>query len=566
MHETTADARRPWLAHYPPGVPAEIETSRDTIVDVFRHSATAYRDRPAAESFGVRLTYGQLNTYAEEIAVGLQRLGLVKGDRVAIMMPNVMAYPAVIFGILLGGYVVVNVNPLYTARELTHQMNDSGARVLFVLENFAHTVEEALPDLKTEMAIIVSPGALLGLKGVVVDLVSHFVKHNVPKFHLPATIRFAAFLRFARHAKLKPVEISPEDPAFLQYTGGTTGLAKGAILLHRNIVANVSQCEAWLRAGAGERPDHVMITALPLYHILALTACCLFVMKIGGCQVLIVNPRDLPTLVKTIKSVRMTMIVLVNTLANSLASRSDLKDVDFSQLSFCISGGMATQAAVAHKWKAATGHPIIEGYGLSETSPVVCVNRLDISEFTGSIGYPMPSTDVSIRDKDGSVLPLGSPGELCVKGPQVMAGYWNEPEETRKAFTEDGYFRTGDIGIIDPDGSVRIVDRIKDMILVSGFNVYPNEVEGVLTSHPQILEAAVVGIPDEHSGEAVSAYIVPRTRELTVEDVRLWCRENLAGYKVPRRITFRETLPKTNVGKILRRELRDETHVDGTHV
>ncbi|MDB5651217.1 MAG: long-chain fatty acid--CoA ligase [Hyphomicrobiales bacterium] len=558
MQETTAEAQRPWLAHYPPGVPQSIdETSRDTIVDLFRNSATFFRDRPAAESFGVRVTYGALHKHAEEIAIGLQQLGLVKGDRVAIMMPNVMAYPALIFGTLMAGCVVVNVNPLYTARELTHQLNDSGARVLFVLENFAHTVEEAMPELLTEMAVIVSPGDLLGAKGVVVNFVSRWIKRNVPGFNLPATVRFPAFLRFARHWKLQRVEITADNPAFLQYTGGTTGLAKGAVLLHRNIVANVAQCEAWLRAGAGERPDHVMITALPLYHILALTACCLFVIKIGGCQVLIVNPRDLPTFIKTIKSVRMTMIVVVNTLANALASRTDLKDVDFSQLSFCISGGMATQAAVARKWKDATGHPIIEGYGLSETSPVVSVNRLDITEFTGSIGYPMPSTDVSIRAPDGSVLPIGTSGELCVKGPQVMSGYWQQPEETQRAFTADGYFRTGDIGIIDPDGSLRIVDRIKDMIIVSGFNVYPNEVEDVLASHPKVAEAAVVGIPDAYSGEAVSAYVVPRTPDLTVEELRLWCRENLTGYKVPRRFEFRETLPKTNVGKILRRELRE---------
>jgi long-chain acyl-CoA synthetase len=479
------------------------------------------------------------------------------------MMPNVMAYPAVLFGILMGGYVVVNVNPLYTARELTHQLNDSGARVLFVLENFAHTVQEALPDLTLEMAIIASPGDLIGAKGLLVNLVSRFVKKNVPRYHLPATIRFANFMRFARHAKFQPVEIFPDDPAFLQYTGGTTGRAKGAILLHRNIAANVAQCEAWLRSFAGDRPDHVMITALPLYHILALTACCLFVAKIGGCQVLIANPRDLPAFVKTLKSVKMTMIVVVNTLANALATRSDFKTVDFSQLSICISGGMATQAAVARKWKEVTGRPIVEGYGLSETSPVVCVNRLDIAEFTGAIGYPMPSTDVSIRGPDGAELPIGSAGELCVKGPQVMAGYWNQPEETRKAFTPDGYFKTGDVGVLDADGKVRIVDRIKDMILVSGFNVYPNEVEDVLASHPKVAEAAVVGVADKTSGESVNAFVVARDPDLTEAELRAWCRENLTGYKVPRHIEFRTALPKTNVGKILRRELRDELTKSG---
>jgi long-chain acyl-CoA synthetase len=564
MQETMEEPRRPWLAHYPEGVPHRIdENSQETIASIFERSASTYASRPAIESFGVRIDYATLRKHAEDVALGLQRFGLKKGDRVAIMMPNVMAYPAVLFGILMGGYVVVNVNPLYTARELTHQLNDSGARVLFVLENFAHTVQEALPDLTLEMAIIASPGDLIGAKGVLVNLVSRFVKKNVPRYHLPATIRFANFMRFARHAKFKPVEIFPDDPAFLQYTGGTTGRAKGAVLLHRNIAANVAQCEAWLRSFAGDRPDHVMITALPLYHILALTACCLFVAKIGGCQVLIANPRDLPAFVKTLKSVKMTMIVVVNTLANALATRSDFKAVDFSQLSICISGGMATQAAVARKWKEVTGRPIVEGYGLSETSPVVCVNRLDIAEFTGAIGYPMPSTDVSIRGPDGAELPIGSAGELCVKGPQVMAGYWKQPEETRKAFTADGYFKTGDVGVLDADGKVRIVDRIKDMILVSGFNVYPNEVEDVLASHPKVAEAAVVGVADKTSGESVNAFVVARDPDLTEAELRAWCRENLTGYKVPRHIEFRTALPKTNVGKILRRELRDELTKSG---
>ncbi len=559
MEDNRAETLRPWLDHYPPGVPHRIdEDSHETILDLIRHAATAYRDRPAAESFGVRLTYGELMTRAEQVAIGLQRFGLQKGDRVAIMMPNVMAYPAVLFGILLGGYVVVNINPLYTAREMAQQLNDSGARVLFVLENFAHTVQEASPELTTEMAIIVSPGDLIGIKGAIVNFVSRHIKRKVPTYHLPATTRFSNFLFFAQQGKFKPVAVSADDPAFLQYTGGTTGRAKGATLLHRNIIANVAQCEAWLRSFAGERPDHVMVTALPLYHILALTACCLFVAKIGGCQILIPNPRDLPAFVKTIKNARITMIVVVNTLANALAGRQDFAEVDFSQLTFAISGGMATQAAVAKKWNAVTGKPIIEGYGLSETSPVVCVNRLDITEFTGAIGYPVPSTDVVIRNAQGENLPLGEPGEICVKGPQVMAGYWNAPEETAKAFTADGFFRTGDVGVLGADGMVRIVDRIKDMILVSGFNVYPNEVEDVLAMHPKVLEAAVVGVPDSASGETVNAFIVAREPGLTEAELRLWCRENLTGYKVPRHIEFRESLPKTNVGKILRRELRDE--------
>lgn len=563
MGEQQTATIRPWLAHYPQGVPARIdEASPETIVDILRHAAQAYPDRPAVESFGVRLTYAELIKRAEEIAIGLQRFGLQKGDRVAIMMPNVMAYPAVLFGILLGGYTVVNINPLYTARELTHQVNDSGARVLFVLENFAHTVQEALADLTAEMAIVVSPGDLLGAKGTLINFVSRYIKRNVKRYKLPATLPFSNYLFFCQQGKFTPVEVSPDDMAFLQYTGGTTGRAKGAILLHRNIIANVNQCDAWLRSFAGERDDHVMVTALPLYHILALTACCIFMAKIGGCQILIPNPRDFGAFVKTIKKSRMTMIVVVNTLANALASRKDFAEVDFSRLSIAVSGGMATQAAVAKKWKSVTGRPLVEGYGLSETSPLACVNRLDIDEFTGTIGYPVSSTDISIRNAAGEELPNGEAGEICIKGPQVMKGYWNAEEETKKAFTADGYFRSGDVGYVGEDGMVRIVDRIKDMILVSGFNVYPNEVEEVLSGHPQVMEAAVVGVPDEHSGEAVRAFIVAREGGASEEELRAWCREKLTGYKIPRQIIFRDSLPKTNVGKILRRELRDEAIKD----
>ena len=559
MQENGSTAARPWFQHYPAGVPHRIdEASSATIVDILRNAARDYATRPAAESFGVRLTYAQMMQHAEEVTIGLQRLGLQKGDRVAIMMPNVMAYPAIMFGVLLGGFVVVNVNPLYTSRELTQQLNDSGARVLFVLENFAHTVQEALPDLTCEMAVLVRPGDLIGAKGKIVNLVSRYIKRNVRRYHLPATLPLSNFLFFARQGKLAPVEIGPDDVAFLQYTGGTTGRAKGAVLLHRNIVANVSQADAWLRSFAGERDDHVMVTALPLYHIFALTACCLFMAKIGGCQILIPNPRDLPAFIKTIKKARMTMIVVVNTLANALTARADFAEVDFSRLSISISGGMATQATVAAKWKAVTGHPLIEGYGLSETSPIACVNRLDVTEFTGAVGYPVSSTDVSIRDANGMEVALGEAGEICLKGPQVMAGYWNQPEETAGAFTPDGYFKTGDVGTLSADGLVRIVDRIKDMILVSGFNVYPNEVEDVLASHPKVMEAAVVGVPDEHSGEAVRAFIVPREGGVTEEELRDWCREKLTGYKLPKKYDFRATLPKTNVGKILRRALRDE--------
>jgi long-chain acyl-CoA synthetase len=493
------------------------------------------------------------------VASWLQTRGLQKGDRVAIMLPNVLAYPAILFGVLISGYTVVNVNPLYTARELTHQLKDSGARVLFVLENFGHTVQEALPDLNLDETVVVTPGDLMGLKGHVVNLVSRHVKKAVKPYRLLGSATFESVIRAHRGKSPKFVAIAPDDVAFLQYTGGTTGVAKGAILRHRNVAANLEQVITWMADHIGDRPDHVMVAALPLYHIFALTMCGLFMCRLGGCLLLIANPRDIPGFVKTLKSRPFTLMSGVNTLYNALANNSGLKEVDFSQVRLCISGGMATQAAVANRWKEITGKRICEGYGLSETSPVVSANRLDIEEFTGSIGYPLPSTDVSIRSADdGRILPAGDPGELCIKGPQVMAGYWNRPDETVKVMTGDGFFRTGDIAVMQPDGSLKIVDRIKDMVLVSGFNVYPNEVEEVLASHPGVLEAAVIGIPDERSGEAVAAYIVKKDPNLSEADVRAFCKDKLTGYKLPRRIVFRDSLPKTPVGKVLRRELREE--------
>ncbi|MGE3247188.1 MAG: AMP-binding protein [Beijerinckiaceae bacterium] len=562
----TVDIPRPWLEHYPNGVETEIDPAPlGTVVDVFEKSVADFGPRPALESFGVRLTYAEIGDIAKKAAAALQKFGLKKGDRAAIMMPNVMAYPPLVFGILMAGGVVVNVNPLYTPRELAHQLNDSGARIVFVLENFAHTVAEALNELKTlETAVVVSPGDLLGFKGMVVNAVSRWIKRSVKAFSLPSSMRFADFERVGAHAAFTPVEIGREDPAFLQYTGGTTGVSKGAVLLHRNIVANVLQCEKWMVPFFGERDDHVMYTALPLYHILALTGSCLFMVKIGACQVLIANPRDIDGLAKLFKSRPPTLVVMVNTLYNVLAQHPGMKDLDFSRLAACISGGMATQAAVAKRWKELTGKPIIEGYGLSETSPVVCVNRLDIEEWTGTIGYPVASTDVSVRSPDGDLVPLGEAGELCVKGPQVMAGYWQRPDETAKVMTDDGFFRTGDVAVLQPDGEVKIVDRLKDMIAVSGLKVFPNEVEDVLASHPKVLEAAVIGVPDEHSGEAVAAYIVPREGETaTADEIRTFAREKLTSYKVPKIVEFRDALPKTNVGKILRRELRDEVIAAG---
>jgi long-chain acyl-CoA synthetase len=552
-------AAKPWLGSYPSGVPAEIDTARiGTLVDLFRQSGERYRDRPALESFGKQLTYADLSEAADAVAAWLQAKGFGKGDRVAIMLPNVLAYPAILFGTLIAGGTVVNVNPLYTARELSHQLEDAGARVLFVGENFGHTVEKALPRLKLDAIVVVTPGDLMGLKGTVVNLVSRRVKKAVQPFHLPEAETFGSVLAIGRKSPPNPVAIATDDIAFLQYTGGTTGIAKGAVLLHRNVVANVAQIEAWMRPFIGTEAQHVIATALPLYHIFALTGCCLFACRIGACQILIANPHDLSGLVKTLKARPATGLLLVNTLYNALANHSQIGTVDLSKLAFCIAGGMATQAAVAKRWKALTGKPIIEGYGLSETSPVVCMNRPDLEEFSGTIGYPLPSTDVSIRSGDGRALPPGEAGELCVKGPQVMAGYWNRADETARAMTPDGYFRTGDVVVLRSDGEVKLVDRMKDLIIVSGFNVYPNEVEAVLASHPGVLEVAVIGVPDAHAGEVAGAYIVPKDPNLTVQDIRAYCRENLTGYKIPRRVEFRDSLPKTSVGKVLRRALRDE--------
>jgi long-chain acyl-CoA synthetase len=554
-----ASSPRPWLAHYPAQVPEAIDEGRlGTLVDIFRTSVHDFGARPAVESFGRRMSYAELGNRAEAVASWLQAQGLHKGDRVAIMLPNVMAYPAILFGVLTAGMTVVNVNPLYTPRELTGQLQDSGAKVLFVLENFGRTVEEALRAVSLQAVVVVTPGDLLGLKGAIVNLVSRHVKKAVRPYALPAALSFRAVLAEGATRPPKPVTVTLDDVAFLQYTGGTTGVAKGAILLHRNVAANVAQAEAWMRPFFGERTDHVMVTALPLYHIFALTVCALLMTRLGACQLLIANPRDIPGFVKTLKTRPFTLMSGVNTLYNALANHPDIRDVDFSEVVLCVSGGMATQEAVARRWREITGRPIIEGYGLSETSPIVCANPLDLVEFSGTIGYPLPSTDVSVRDDAGRPVPPGERGELCVKGPQVMAGYWKRPDETARAMTPDGFFRTGDVAVMLEDGKVRIVDRMKDMVLVSGFNVYPNEVEDVLVRHPGVMEAAVIGLPDEHSGELVAAYVVRRDESLTADALREFCREHLTAYKIPRRIEFRETLPKTNVGKVLRRALRDE--------
>lgn len=553
---------RPWLAHYPPAVPPELDPRKvGTLADLVKDACTRFPDRPAFESFGKTISYADVQRAAEAFAAWLQAKGLQKGDRVALMMPNILAYPPAIFGTLLGGFTVVNVNPLYTARELTHQLNDSGARVLVVIENFAHVVEEALPHLKLDAVVVATAGDLMGFKGKIVNFVARRVKKVVKPFRLPQAVPIAQI--YAAQGQMKPVALTGDDIAFLQYTGGTTGVAKGATLSHHNVASNVEQCALWL-GWALEPPhgredyQHVMVTALPLYHIFALTCCCMFMLRIGAKGLLIANPRDIAGFINTLKSTRFTLFSGVNTLYNALANHPEIGKVDFGELRFAVAGGMATQAAVAKHWREKTGRPIVEGYGLSETSPVASVNRPDIAEFTGTIGYPVPSTDFKIRDSEGHDMPMGEPGEICIRGPQVMVGYWNRPDETAKVMTPDGFFRSGDIGVLLPDGQIKIVDRMKDMVLVSGFNVYPNEVEDVLAAHPGVVEAAVIGLPDEHSGEAVTAFVVKRDETLSADALRAFCKEALTGYKVPKQIIFRESLPKTNVGKVLRRALREE--------
>ncbi|MBI1867845.1 MAG: AMP-binding protein [Methylocystis sp.] len=557
-------ATRPWLASYPPGVPAEIDAaSYSTLTDLFRSSVANYGPRTAMISFGKSLTYAELGRAADAVASWLQSRGLKKGERVAIVAPNVMAYPAILFGAQLAGGVVVNVNPLYTPSELEHQINDAEARFLFVLENFAHTAQAAWPHMTLETAVIVKPGDLLGWKGAIVNFVSRWVKRAVRPYRLPGSVAFGEALRRGGQAPPEPVNITRDDIAFLQYTGGTTGVAKGAVLLHRNVAANVAQSIAWLAPFFHSAEPQTMVTALPLYHIFGLTACCLLLVGVGGGCLLIANPRDIKGLVTTLKNTRFTMIAGVNTLYAALAEAPGFEKVDFSSLVFCIAGGMATQEAVARKWKQITGRPIVEGYGLSETSPIVVCNRADLPEFSGTIGLPFPSTEISIRSVEGEIVALGERGELCVKGPQVMAGYWKRPDETAAAMTEDGFLRTGDVAVMLENGQVKIVDRLKETIIVSGFNVYPNEVENVLVQHPKVKEAAVVGLPDQHSGEAPVAFVVPRDTSVTAEELHEFCRESLTHYKAPKRFEFRDSLPKSNVGKVLRRVLKEEVLARG---
>jgi long-chain acyl-CoA synthetase len=547
-----------WLKSYPAGVPAEIDVNQYASVrEVLEESCAKYGSRRAYSCMGKAITFTELDDLSATFGAFLQARGLAKGARVALMMPNVLQYPICLFGTLRAGCTVVNTNPLYTARELEHQLTDSGAEVIVVVENFAQTLADVLGKTKIKHVVVTSVGEMLGLKGLLIDFVVRRVKKLVPPWRIDGAISLRSALAEGRRRKLDTVAIGHDDIAFLQYTGGTTGVAKGAMLQHRNIIANLLQAGAWVRPFLGEQA-HVVITPLPLYHIFSLTANCLTFMTLGGENVLITNPRDIPGFVKELGRHRFTAFTGVNTLFNALLNNADFHKLDFSPLQMTLGGGMAVQKAVAERWQEMTGKPLIEAYGLTETSPAVTINPLDLQQYNGSIGLPVPSTDIELRDDGGHAVPLGKPGEIWVKGPQVMAGYWHRPDETAKVIDDRGWLATGDIGVMDERGFVRIVDRKKDMILVSGFNVYPNEIEAVVAMHPGVLECAAIGAPDEKSGEAVHLFVVKKDSSLTAAALLEHCRAHLTGYKCPREVEFRDELPKSNVGKILRRELREE--------
>jgi long-chain acyl-CoA synthetase len=560
-----APLARPWLAHYPPGVPAVVAVDAyPSLVALLEQAWVKHAKRDAAACMGKRMTFGEVDELSRALAAWLQAKGIKRGDRVALMMPNVPQYLVAIGAVLRAGAVVVNVNPLYTARELQHQLADSGAVAIIVLENFASTLESVLARTDVKHVVLAAMGDLLGFaKGQVVNFVLRHVKKMVPEFRLPldgghSVTRFNMAVAEGTRATFRPVPLGPDDIAFLQYTGGTTGVSKGATLLHRNVVANILQSEAWFKPMFDKLGDRALtiVCALPLYHIYALTICYMFGARLGMMNILVPNPRDIPGFIKTLRAFKVNMFPAVNTLFNALANDPEFARLDFSGLVVSNGGGMAVQQATAERWLKITGCPVVEGYGLSETSPVATSNRLDVPEFTGTIGLPIPSTDIAIRDDEGIDVASGTPGEICIRGPQVMAGYWRRPDETAKVMTDDGFFRSGDIGVMDERGHVRIVDRKKDMILVSGFNVYPNEIEQIVSQHPGVLECAAIGVPDDRSGEAVKLFVIRRDPALAEEDIAAYCRENFTGYKRPRFIEFRDNLPKSNVGKILRRELR----------
>ncbi|SCY81740.1 long-chain fatty acid--CoA ligase [Rhizobium sp. NFACC06-2] len=561
-HPENVSAEKRWLASYPPGVPSEIPASAHaSLVELLEKSCAQFADRKAFSSMGKSLTYRELDAETRAVAAWLQSRGLEKGDRVAVMMPNILQNPVAVYGILRAGMIVVNVNPLYTPRELEHQLKDSGAKAIFVLENFAHVAQQAVPKTAVRHVVVAAMGDLLGLKGHIVNLVVRKVKKLVPAYTIPGSISFKAMLKEGQGFSLRPVSLTAQDIAFLQYTGGTTGVSKGAVLTHANLLANKLQISLWLDAafnGRKDRPEVLnFICALPLCHIFALTVNSLMGIALGGHNLLIANPRDIPGFVKELTHYQPHIFPGINTLFNALMNNEDFRKLDLSSLILVLGGGMAVQRPVAERWLSIVGCPIAEGYGLSETSPVATVNRLDSTEFSGTIGLPISSTEIDIRDEDGNSLPTGEVGEICIRGPQVMAGYWQRPDETAKAMTADGFFRSGDMGFMDERGYTKIVDRKKDMILVSGFNVYPNEVEEVAASHPGVLECAAIGVPDEHSGETVKLFVVKKDQSLTEAELKAFCAKNLTNYKRPKIIEFRTELPKSNVGKILRRELRN---------
>ena len=556
---------RPWLKSYPEGMPTEVHVDPGAnLVGLLEEAFRKYASREAAQCMGTRIRYRDIDELSSALGAWLQSKGLPKGARVAIMMPNLLQYMVSIAAVLRAGYVVVNVNPLYTPRELQHQLTDSGAEAIIVLENFAATLEEVIEHTAVKHVVLASMGDLLGFwKGALINFVVRHARKMVPAYKLRiddshTVTRFNMAVAEGTGLSMRREAVTGSDIAFLQYTGGTTGVSKGATLLHSNVVANILQCEAWfdpMLQKVGDR-QITMVCALPLYHIFALTACFMLGTRVGMLNILIPNPRDIPGLVKTLQGVKINMFPAVNTLFNALAHDPDFARLDFSELVISNGGGMAVQQATAEKWLKVTGCPVVEGYGLSETSPVATINRFDGPGFTGTIGLPMPSTDISIRDDDGRPLPPGQPGEICIRGPQVMAGYWRRPDDTAASIGEDGYFRSGDIGIMDDAGYIRIVDRKKDMILVSGFNVYPTELEQIVSLHPGVLECAAVGVPDVKSGEAVKLYVVRKDASFDEEDLAKYCRDNFTAYKRPKYIEFRDDLPKSNVGKILRRELR----------
>lgn len=557
---TVTSADKPWLAAYPEGVPAEIDPGAyPSLVALMEESFSRYAQRPAYSFLGKEWTYAQVEELSRALAAYLQGLGLPRGERVAVMMPNCIQYPVAVAAILRAGYVLVNVNPLYTARELEHQLKDSGARAIVIIENFAHTLQQCLPRTPVQHVILAAMGDLLGLKGVVVNAVVRHVKKLVPPFELPQAVRFNAALAQGRRRAYRRPDIGPNDIAVLQYTGGTTGVSKGAVLLHRNLIANVLQSEAWeapARRTIAPSEQPTAVCALPLFHIFAFTVNMMLGMRTGSKTILIPNPRDLPALLKELRQHTFHTFPAVNTLFNALLNHPEFDTVNWRNLRVSLGGGMAVQAAVAKRWLERTGCPICEGYGLSETSPSAACNPVTAKVFSGTIGVPIPSTEMKCIDDEGREVPVGTPGEIAIRGPQVMAGYWQRPEETARVMTADGFFRTGDIGVMDERGYFKIVDRKKDMILVSGFNVYPNEIEDVVAQMEGVLECAAVGIPDEYSGEAIKLVVVRKDPALTEAHIREYCAANLAGYKRPKVIEFRTELPKTPVGKILRRELR----------